>query len=123
MVGTAIEFDAILEACQDQHRRIVLSKLATAPASVPVDELAAAIAEQNPYAPAAAVSEAELTRIEISLVHTHIPKLEALSLVEYDRDRHRVEPTPRFEQSAPELIAIIEADPERPEGPFGREIV
>lgn len=122
MVGTTIEFDTILEACDDQHRRIVLSELASETQAVTMDEMTALIARHNHHTPLAAVSEAETTQIQIALVHTHIPKLEALSLVEYDQERQRVTPTPLFEQVEPELTAIIEADPEF-EAPTVRETV
>ena len=112
MVGTSTEFNTLLELCQEQHRRIVLAVLATEKRSLTVNDLTKAIVKHNHHTPLLEVSEEESQQIRISLHHVHIPKLADLSLVDYDRERQLVEPTPQFDQLQPQLSAVIDADPE-----------
>ncbi|WP_265110611.1 DUF7344 domain-containing protein [Halosolutus halophilus] len=111
MVGPTIEFDTVLELCQDQHRRIVLAVLAHEKRSLTLNDLTKTILKHNHHAPIMEIPEAEATQIRISLYHMYIPALAELSLVEYDRERRLVEPTSRLEQLEPQLSAIISADP------------
>ena len=112
MVGPTTEFNTLLELCQAQHRRIILAVLATENRSLTVNDLTKAIAKHNHHTPLLEVSEEESRQIRISLHHTHLPKLEDLSLVGYDQERQLVEPTPQFDQLRPQLSAVIDADPE-----------
>ncbi|WP_246999491.1 DUF7344 domain-containing protein [Halosolutus gelatinilyticus] len=111
MVGSSTEFDAVLELCQDQHRRIILAALAHENRSLTMNDLKQIIVDQNHHTAITELSGEEISDIQISLLHTHIPKLEDLSIVEYDRERQLVEPTPQFEQLEPQLSAIIDIDP------------
>ncbi|NUB91653.1 hypothetical protein HTZ84_09410 [Haloterrigena sp. SYSU A558-1] len=112
MVGTSTEFNTLLELCQEHHRRIILAVLATEKRSLTVNDLTKAIVKHNHHTPLLEVSEEESRQIRISLHHMHIPKLEDLSLIEYDQERQLVEPTPQFDQLQPQLSAVIDADPE-----------
>lgn len=112
MVGTSTEFNTLLELCQEQHRRIILAVLATEKRSLTVNDLTKAIVKHNHHTALLEVSEEESRQIRISLHHIHIPKLEDLSLIEYDQERQLVEPTPQFDQLQPQLSAVIDADPE-----------
>ncbi len=111
MVGSSPEFDTVLELCQDQHRRIVLAALTHEERSLTVNDLKQIIVNQNHHASITELPREEISHIQISLVHLHLPKLESLSLVEYDQGRQLVEPTPQFEQLVPQLSAIIDLDP------------
>ena len=112
MVGTSTEFDTVLEMCQDQHRRIVLAVLATEKRSLTVNDLVTTIVRHNHHASSSEIPEDELLRIRLALHHVHIPKLEDLSLVDYDQERQLVDPTPQFESLQPQLSAIINVDPD-----------
>ena len=112
MVETSTEFNTLLELCQDHHRRIVLAVLATERRSLTVNDLATVIARHNHHAPLMAVSTEESRRIRTSLHHVHIPKLADRSLVDYDRERQLVEPTPQFDRLQPRLSTVIDADPD-----------
>lgn len=111
MVGPTTEYDTILELCQPQHRRIILAVLAAEKRSVTMNDLTKSIVKHNHHAPLTEVSEEDTTQIRLSLFHVHIPKLEDLSLVDYDPERQLVEPTPQFDQLQPQLSAIVDADP------------
>lgn len=111
MVGTSSEFDTVLELCQDQHRRISVALLAHENRALTVNDLTKAILKHNHHQPLMEVSEKTTMEVRLSLIHVHLPKLEALSLIEYDVERKLVEPTTRFDQLEPQLSAIIETDP------------
>lgn len=111
MVGPHVEYDTILDLCRDQHRRIVLAVLAHEERSLTINDLTKTIVDHNHHAPITEIGQEEITRIQVSLQHVHIPKLESLSVVDYDRERHLVEPTSRFGQLEPQLSAVIDADP------------
>ncbi|WP_049990392.1 DUF7344 domain-containing protein [Natrinema salifodinae] len=111
MVGSSTEFDTVLELCQDQHRRIILAVLAYEKRSLTVNDLRQTIIEHNHHKPITEIPEEETTQIRLSLIHTHIPKLEAFSLVDYDQERQVVEPTIQFDQLEPQLSVILDADP------------
>lgn len=111
MVGTPLEFDTILDLCGDRHRRIVLAELAARQRSLTIDDLTRAIVKHNHHVPLTEVSGETLTRIETSLHHVHIPKLEAVGLVEYNSVRELVEPTPEFDRVEPHLSSVLDADP------------
>ena len=115
---TADEFNTLLELCQEQHRRIILAVLATEKRPLTVNELTKAIVKHNHHTPVIELSEDESRQIRTSLYHMHIPKLEELSLIEYDQERQLVESTSQFDQLQPQLSAIIDADPEL-EAPVG----
>lgn len=109
MVGT--EFDAVLDLCSSKHRRIVLAVLAEQRRTLTVSDLAKAVLKHNHHASLPEVSGETMARIEIALHHTHLPKLVAAGIVEYDGERHLVEPTEEFDEIEPYLSAILEADP------------
>lgn len=112
MVGTSTEFDAVLELCRHRHRRIVLAVLAAEKRSLTVNDLTTAIVEHDRHASPAEISDGESKRIRTSLFHVHLPKLEDLSLVDFDRERQLVDPTPRFDRLRPQLSTVIDADPD-----------
>lgn len=112
MVGNYNVFDTVLELCRDRQRRIVLAVLADQRRSLTVNDLAKTVVKHNHHVPLSEITEAEATRIHLSLHHVHIPKLEACSLVEYDLDRQLIEPTAEFDRLQPHLSAIVDADPD-----------
>ena len=116
MVGTStefdsLEFDSLLELCRDHHRRIVLAVLATEDRSLTVNDLTQTILKYNHHVSPSEAPEGESMRIRRSLIHEHVPKLAALSLVDYDQDRQLVTPTAEFDRVQSNLSAIIDLDP------------
>lgn len=111
MVGTSIEFDAVLDVCKHEHRRIVLAALADQRQSVSINDLAKAIVKYNHHTPLTEADGKTITGIQTALHHVHLPKLEAVGLVEYDSERQLVEPTAQLERGVPHLSAILDADP------------
>lgn len=107
----SVALDTVLDLGGDQHRRIVLAVLAHEQRSLTMNDLTKAIAKHNHHAPVREVPKDDLSEVQISLHHVHLPKIEASGLVDYDQDRGVVEPTEQFEQVQPQLSALIDADP------------
>lgn len=112
MSESPIPFEAVLDLCENRHRRVVLAVLAAEQRSLTVNDLRTAILEYNHHEHVTDASEGVLTEIELSLHHAHIPKLEDAGVVEYDSERQLVVPTERLDQLQPQLAAIFDADPE-----------
>jgi len=106
-----MEFDTVLDACKHPHRRIVLAAFVETHQPVPVDDLANAIVTHNHHMPPTDVSGETLTRIRTALNHVHLPKLDEAGLVEYGSEHQLVEPTAQFESREPQLMAVLDADP------------
>lgn len=111
MAEKSVEFDTVLELCRDRHRRIVLAVLADQDRPLTMHDLTKAILKHNHHTPLAAVSGEDLTAIQTSLYHTHVPKLAAGGFVDYDPERGVVTPA-AFDRLQPALSAIVDADPE-----------
>lgn len=114
MVGQPIDFDTVLDVCEHKHRRIVLAALADQNQSVTVTDLAKVIVKHNHHMPLTEVDGETVTRIQTTLHHVHLPKLDEAELVEYDSERQLVEPSAQFERGVPHLSAILAADSELP---------
>jgi hypothetical protein len=113
MVGTP-ELDTVLEVCGHKHRRIVLATLDDPQESVPITDLTDAIIEHNHHMPPAAAADETVTQIRTGLHHTHLPKLVAAGLIEYDRTQQLVEPRAQLEQAESQLSTILAMDSELP---------
>ena len=110
MSDSSLELDAVLDACQHGHRRIVLAVFANDRRAVTTNDLAKAIVERNHHAPPTEVASEAVTRIEISLHHVHLPRLEEAEFVEYDPERKLVTPTAQFDRGEPHLSPILDVD-------------
>lgn len=105
-------FDTTLELCSDKYRRIILAALATEQRSLTVNDLSKTIFEYNNQLKVVDASEEIRTETQLSLHHSHIPKLESAGVIEYDPERKLVEPTEQFNQLQPYLSAILCIDPD-----------
>ena len=103
-------FDSMLDLCQNQHRRIVLGTLAEEQRTLTLNDLTKVVLKYNHHTPIIEASEDVLTEIRLSLYHVHLPKLASEGLIDYDPERHLVEPTEQFEQVRPTLSTILDAD-------------
>lgn len=106
-----IDFDSMLEMCQNQHRQIVLEVLAEDQRSLTLNELAEAIFEYKHQTPPTEVSENVLTEIRLSLYHVDLPNLAAEGFINYDREHELVEPAEQLDRVRPILSTIFAADP------------
>lgn len=111
MSDHATGFDTVLDLCQEQQRRIVLSALVEEQRSLTMRDLTQTIVRHTHHTSLSETSEDVLTQIQISLHHRHLPKLEAAGIIEYDSERHLVELTNEFGWLQPTFAPIVDADP------------
>ena len=85
----AYDLDVVFDILSDRRRRIVLNRLRTAGEEwVDVGDLAEGIAEwEIELVDPTTVS---VESIEIDLVHGHLPKLDAVGVIDYEADDRRV---------------------------------
>lgn len=112
MEEIADDFDTVLDLCQDRYRRIVLAVLVEEQRLLTVNDLTKTVLNHNHQTSIIEGSIGRLTKIKLSLLHTHIPKLEMEGVIEYDRERQKVKPTEQLDQLQPYLSAIINLDPD-----------
>jgi hypothetical protein len=95
MIGERNELDTVFALLADRRRRHLLYYLTreSGTGSVDVDELVSAVAERE-QADAdvdAAGVDVLRRRVELSLHHVHLPKLEGAGVVRFSEDAGRVE--------------------------------
>lgn len=94
--GTADEepsVDDLFDVLTDVRRRHVLTILAGRDASMAVDALARTVAGRVHDADPASLDESRIRDVHVALHHVHLPKLDEVGLVDYDRDDGAVETT------------------------------
>ena len=87
-----LSVDRIFDALADRRRRELLSHLRDRDGSSTVTEAAEALARENAEGSKDYPGE-EIERVRTALYHAHVPKLEDLRLVAYDRERELIELT------------------------------
>ena len=111
MSEDSIAFDTVGDLCADRHRRIILATLRDEQHPLTVSDLAKAIVKHTDHVPVTEPPAEQMSELQTSLHHVHLPKIEATGLINYDQDRGVVEPTEQFEQVQQELSALIDVDP------------
>jgi DNA-binding transcriptional ArsR family regulator len=84
--------DEIFDVLAHQQRRHILTTLLDCSEEMTVSELAEVTGSKTG-------DDAE--RIEVGLYHSHLPRLDGMGIVEYDRDAETVEPTPAVTELEP----------------------
>ncbi|MDR5673831.1 hypothetical protein RH858_11830 [Halalkaliarchaeum sp. AArc-GB] len=96
--------DAVHQLLSSRRRRDVLEYLKHVEAETTIGDLAARIAAGEHDLPMGEVASEQRKRVYISLYQSHLPKLAAEGVIDYDRDRGRVE----LAGEADELLAYLE---------------
>ena len=76
------------------RRRLVIDILAETTEPVGLEELAEGVVTREDVAPS---SDDAKERVAISLHHVHLPKLSDAGVLDYDPEKHRIEPVGRIE--------------------------
>lgn len=111
MTAASADFGEILSLCQNRHHRIVLSVLGEERRTLTVDELAKTILAYDRGPTSTEASEADRSRIRISLHHAIIPALESAGTLEYDAERKLVEPAAELDRVRSAMASIDNVDP------------
>lgn len=113
--STGIDDDTAFDILGNERRRACLNYLAGRDGSLPVSDLGRAVARE--------VSDPETDEddlydsVYISLCQSHLPRLDAVDLVEYDREEKLVEPGPSLAD-----IDHLLADTDRESDRTGRTV-
>ena len=98
--------DAVHQLLSSRRRRDVLEYLKNVEAETTIGDLAARIAAREHDLPVGEVTSEQRKRVYISLYQSHLPKLAAEGVIDYDRDRGWVE----LAEEADVLIAYLEGN-------------
>lgn len=97
--------DSLLEVVGDLRRRHVIECLRDN-GSMTVTDLADAVAVMEYEQPIGKVSEKAIDGVHLTLLHSHLPKLESAEAVVYDRSGDTVIAGATFEQAVGMLDAV-----------------
>lgn len=107
----ALDSETTFEVLGNERRRACLQRLADHESGLSVSDLGRQVARA--VTDGETESDAIYDSVYISLCQTHLPKLDAVGLVEYDRDQKWVAPGPRFD-AARQQFQAAEADSQPP---------
>jgi len=82
--------DGLFDALSDPQRRFALEYLRNEGGSVAVDELVTELVAWEVGRPVSERTSGDRSAVEISLVHTHLPKLAEAGFISYDAAEGRV---------------------------------
>ncbi len=102
-IPAELSLDDVHHLLQTKRRRDVLRYLRDAEGPVRLRELAEQVAAWEQGTTVDELRSDERQRVYISLYQSHLPKLDNHGIVEYDKDRGRVDSTPRTAQLEPYL--------------------
>lgn len=82
--------DEVFEMLQNERRRRILRYLLDADDVMTIGELAERIAAVENDTTVAALNSTQRKRVYVALYQTHLPKMDDVGVIDYDRDRGRV---------------------------------
>jgi DNA-binding transcriptional ArsR family regulator len=83
--------DEVFEMLQNERRRRILRYLLEADDVMTIGELAERIAAVENDTSVAALNSTQRKRVYVALYQTHLPKMDDVGVIDYDRDRGRVQ--------------------------------
>lgn len=83
--------DEVFELFTEERRRFALYYLENANGPVPIEELAEQVYAWEKNGPDEPITDDELHRVILTLEHTHLPKIEDATHIEYDRTNERIQ--------------------------------
>lgn len=113
-VNQATDLDAVLDVCENKHRRIVLATLANQQQSLSIDDLTNAIIKYNHHQPPTETDDETFKRAYVGLYQSHLPKLAEAGFIQYDPEGKVVEPTAEVGREDGHLSTILAMDSDLP---------
>ncbi|ARS90615.1 DUF7344 domain-containing protein [Natrarchaeobaculum aegyptiacum] len=89
--------DELFEMLSNQRRRYILQELIRRGESIEIGELSQEIAAHEDGLAVEDVTSSDRKRVYTALHQSHLPKMDNAGVVDFDRDRGTVEPTPTLE--------------------------
>ena len=112
--GSRLPKDELFHLLQNERRRRALQYILDRGDTVDMREIAERLAAIENDVDVAELTSAQRKRVYVSLYQCHLPKLDEAAVIDYDKDRGRIEPTRRITQLEPYLT--VNADSEATSG-------
>lgn len=104
----SVPADRVLSAVANEHRRAVLESLRSASENtLDCDTLVDHVADRVRDADGERVSDEHRRRVQIELHHNHLPKLEEVQLIDYERETDHIQFAGG--ELARELLTLVES--------------
>jgi hypothetical protein len=104
--GGSEPMDAVLDALADPHRRKLLVAL--------LEHSPREADDRDPFDVLSDAEEPEV--LQTNLVHWHLPKLEEMGYITWDRTTHDISKGPKWDEIGPVVELIDEHSDELPDG-------
>lgn len=117
--ASRIPQDELFHLLQNERRRRALQYILERDGTVGMREVAERLAAIENDVEVAALTSAQRKRVYVSLYQCHLPKLDEATVIDYDKDRGRIEPTPRIDQLEP-YLAVESNSEDASDGPVDR---
>jgi hypothetical protein len=101
--GEPLAIEEVFEVLRNERRREVLTYLRDSGGTTTVGEVAEHVAAGETDQPVAQLSSRERKRVYVGLYQYHLPKMDSMSVVAFERRRGRIEVAEGFEQVQPYL--------------------
>lgn len=102
--------DELFHLLQNERRRRALQYILDRGDTVDMREIAEQLAAIENDVEVTALTSAQRKRVYVSLYQCHLPKLDEATVIDYDKDRGRIEPTRQIVQLEPYLTVDTESD-------------
>jgi hypothetical protein len=102
--------DELFHTLQSERRRLALRYLLEREPPTDVETLAEAVATAERDTTHTALSDETRERVSLDLCQSHLPKLDRFDLIDYDRERGTVAPTPAIDLFEPYLADPLALD-------------
>jgi hypothetical protein len=102
----ALPLEQVFDVLKNERRRLVLNHLADRESEVPIGELAEHVAAHENDKPVQQLSSDERKRAYVGLYQCHLPKMDAMEIVRFNKSRGRIELGPNY----PEVEPYVDAD-------------
>jgi len=89
--STDLELDQVFEILKNQRRRYVLQYLDEVEEEVSMSDLAEEIAAWENDKPVSQLSSSERKRVYVGLYQCHLPKMDSMGVVEFNKPRGRID--------------------------------
>lgn len=107
--SSGLSMATAFELLSNPRRRFTIYYLSQHEGEVPLNEFVVEVAARENDVDVEEVSDTQRKRTYVSLYQTHLPKLKAIGIIRFDRDRSVVELTDRAE----ELVQYLPGDDRR----------
>jgi hypothetical protein len=96
--ASPLSTDEVFDVLSNQRRRYVVAELRDEGDLTELGPLAERVAARENEVSVPEVTHAQRKRVYTALQQSHLPKMDDLGVVEFDKDRGLVDPTPRLPQ-------------------------